>query len=134
MTGHQKDNIFVLTLMHGGPRGGRGGPFLARKSALFYATPMYITPVFQIRRTRLNGIICPPCPEVTLDNFGFLVGGRFAARGVVFRLPGRILAQNGPPRLPRGPPCMRVNTKKLSFWCPVMMMSKKMDDFGKKWI
>ena len=38
MTGHQKDNFFVLTLMHGGPRGGRGGPFLAPKSAFFYAT------------------------------------------------------------------------------------------------
>ena len=38
MAGHQKDNFFVLTLMHGGPRGGRGGPFLAPKSAFFYAT------------------------------------------------------------------------------------------------
>ena len=40
MTGHQKDNIFVLTPLHGGPRGGRRDPFLARKSASFYATPM----------------------------------------------------------------------------------------------
>ena len=40
MTGHQKDNFFLLTLMHGGPRGGRGGPFLAPKSAFFYATPI----------------------------------------------------------------------------------------------
>ena len=39
MTGQQKDNIFVLTLLHGGPRGGRRGPILARKSAFFYATP-----------------------------------------------------------------------------------------------
>ena len=31
MTGHQKDNIFVLTPLHGGPRGGRRGPFLAKK-------------------------------------------------------------------------------------------------------
>ena len=31
MTGHQKDNFFVLTLMHGGPRGSRGGPFWAKK-------------------------------------------------------------------------------------------------------
>ena len=30
MTGHQKDNIFVLTPLHGGPRGGRRGPFLAK--------------------------------------------------------------------------------------------------------
>ena len=40
ITGHQKNNIFVLTLMHGGPRGGRGGPFLAQTSAFFYATPI----------------------------------------------------------------------------------------------
>ena len=31
MTGHQKDNFFVLTLMHRGPRGSRGGPFWAKK-------------------------------------------------------------------------------------------------------
>ena len=40
MTGQQKDNIFVLTPLHGGPRGGRRGPILARKSAFFYATPI----------------------------------------------------------------------------------------------
>merc|ERR1719264_2233128 len=46
MTGHQKDNIFVLTPLHGGPRGGRRGPFLAqnpfffRKSSKFFVTIM----------------------------------------------------------------------------------------------
>merc|ERR1712218_530766 len=40
MTGQQKDIIFVLTPLHGGPRGGRRGPILARKSAFFYATPI----------------------------------------------------------------------------------------------
>ena len=40
MAGHQKDNFFVLTASHGGPRGGRRGPFLAWKSAFFYATPI----------------------------------------------------------------------------------------------
>ena len=40
MAGHQKDNFFVLTASHGGPRGGRRGPFLARKSSFFYATPI----------------------------------------------------------------------------------------------
>jgi hypothetical protein len=40
MTGQQKDNIFVLIPLHGGPRGGRRGPILARKSAFFYATPI----------------------------------------------------------------------------------------------
>ena len=103
MTGHQKDNFFVLTLMHGGPWGGCGGPFLAPKSAFFYATTIK-PPFFQVRRTRLHGIICPPCPEVTLDNFGFPVGGRLVARGVVFRLPGRILAFFGPKWAPTTAP------------------------------
>ena len=40
VAGHRKDNFFVLTASHGGPRGGRRGPFLARKSAFFYATPI----------------------------------------------------------------------------------------------
>ena len=84
MTGHQKGNIFVLTPLHGGPRAGRRGPFLARKSAFFYATPMK-PPFFRVVRTRLNGIISPPYPEATLDNFGFPVGGRLAARRAVFR-------------------------------------------------
>ena len=48
-------------------------------------------PFFWVRRTRLNGIISPPYPEATLDNFGFPVGGHLAARRVVFRPPGRIL-------------------------------------------
>ena len=49
-------------------------------------------PFFRVVRTRLNGIISPPYPEATLDNFGFPVGGRLAARRAVFRPPGRILA------------------------------------------
>merc|ERR1719458_1915262 len=77
MTGHQKDNIFVLTPLHGGPRGGRRGPFLARKSAFFYATPIQ-PPFFGVRRTRLNGIISPPHPEATPDNSGPPAGGRSA--------------------------------------------------------
>ena len=40
MTGHLKDNIFVLIPLHGGPRGGPRGQFLAQKSAFFYATPI----------------------------------------------------------------------------------------------
>ena len=70
---------------------GRRGQFLAWKSAFFYATPMK-PPFFCVLRTWLNGIISPPYPEATLDNFGFPVGGRLAARQVVFRPPGRILA------------------------------------------
>merc|ERR1712037_17019 len=43
-------------------------------------------------------------------------------------------AKNGPRRPPRGPPCNGVNTKMLSFCCPVMMVTKNLDDFRKKWI
>ena len=52
-------------------------------------------PFFWVVRTRLNGIISPPSPEATLDNFGFPVGGRLAARRAVFRPPGRNLAISG---------------------------------------
>ena len=83
MTGHQKDNTLVLTPLHGGPRGGRRGPFLARKSAFLYATFMK-SPFFGVRLTRLNGIISPPYPEVTLDTFGILVCGRLVARRPFF--------------------------------------------------
>ena len=48
---------------------------------------------FGVRRIRPNGILSPPYPEVTLDNFSFPVGGRSTARRAVFRPPGRILAQ-----------------------------------------
>ena len=103
MTGQQKDNIFVLTPLHGGPRGGRRGPILARKSAFFYATPIQ-PPFFWVGRTRLDGIISPPYPEVTLDNFGFPVGGRLAARRAVFQPPGRNLAILSNSHFPREVP------------------------------
>ena len=38
MTGHQKGKVFVLNLLHSGRRGGRRGPFLARKYSFFCAT------------------------------------------------------------------------------------------------
>ena len=54
---------------------------------------------FGLKRTRLNEIITFPCPEVTLDTFGFLVGARLGARRAVFwpRLPKMALlgAENG---------------------------------------
>ena len=40
----------------------------------------YIAQFFGVRRTRLNGIIRPLYPEVTLDTLGFLVGDCLAAR------------------------------------------------------
>ena len=51
-------------------------------------------PFFRLRRTRLNGIISPPYPELTLDT-GFPVGGRLAARRTVSwpRLPKVALRQ-----------------------------------------
>ena len=61
---------------------GRKTAFLARKSAFFYATPIQ-PPFFGVRQIQPNGIITPPHPEVTLDNFGFPVGGRLAARRAV---------------------------------------------------
>ena len=87
----------------------------------------------------LNGNISPPYPEVTLDNFGFPVGGRLAAQRAVLwpRLPkvaflGVKNAVFQPHRPPRGPPCDAVNTKKLSFLCSAMMASKNLDAASKK--
>ena len=91
MTGQPIGNIFVLTPLQGRPRAVCQGQFFAQISAYFYATPMK-PPFFWLGRTQLNGIISPPYPEVTLDNFGFLVGVRSAARRAVFRPPGWILA------------------------------------------
>ena len=74
---------------------GQKTAFSARNSAFFYATPMK-PPFFRLGRSRLNGIISPPYPEVTLDTFGFPVGGRLAARRTVSwpRLPK--VALSGP--------------------------------------
>ena len=89
---------------------------------------------FGLRRTRLNEIITFPCPEVTLDTFGFTVRARLAARRAVFwpRLPKMALfgAKNGifgPQQPPRRPPCDEFKTKTLPIWCPVMMETKNLD-------
>ena len=63
---------------------GQKTAFSARNSAFFYATPMK-PPFFRLGRSRLNGIISPPYPEVTLDTFSFWVGGRSAARRAVLQ-------------------------------------------------
>ena len=70
---------------------GQKTAFSAQNSAFFYATPMK-PPFFRVRRSRLNGIISPPYPEVTLDNFGFLVGNCLAAWWAIFQPSCRILA------------------------------------------
>ena len=51
---------------------------------LFFLSYARITHFFGLCQTRLNGIISSPCPQVTLDTFGFLVGARWAARRAVF--------------------------------------------------
>ena len=87
--GQHKNVVFLLSGHDGNKKVGRfwqkngfwakKTAFLARNSAFFYATPMK-PPFFQLKRSRLNGITSPPYPEVTLDNFGFPVGGRLATR------------------------------------------------------
>ena len=62
------------------------------ESPFFHATPI-LPPFFGVRWIRPNGILGPPYPEVTLDNFSFPVGGLSAARRAVFRPRGRILAR-----------------------------------------
>ena len=59
----------------------------------FFLRYAHITHFFGLWQPRLNEIISSPCPQVTLDTFGFLVGARWAARRAVFwpRLP-----KNGP--------------------------------------
>ena len=119
---------------------GQKTAFSARNSAFFYATPMK-PPFFRLGRSRLNGIISPPYPEVTLDTFGFPVGGRLAAwRAVSWpRLPkvallGSKNAVFGPKPFFFGHPCKGVNRKMLSFWCPVMVVTNKVGQFPKKWV
>ena len=96
---------------------------------------------FGLRRTRLNEIITFPCPEVTLDTFGFLVGARLGARRAVFwpRLPKMALfgAKNcifGPQRPLRRPPCDDFKTKTLPIWCPVMMVTKNLEYIPIIWL
>ena len=57
----------------------------------FFTLHPYNPHFFGVRRIRPNGILSPPYPEVTLDNFGFPVGGRLATRRAVFQPPGQNL-------------------------------------------
>ena len=95
----QQKNVVFLVSGHGGDKKNWTGTkkmdlgpkncILTKNSAFFYATPMK-PPFFWLGRSRLNGMTTPPYPEGTLDTFGFLVGGRLAARRAVSR-----------PRLPK---------------------------------
>ena len=50
----------------------------------FFLRYAHITHLFDLRQTRLNGIIFSLYPLVTLNAFGFLVGARLATRWAVF--------------------------------------------------
>ena len=96
-------------------------------------------PFFQLKWSRLEGIISAPYPPVTLGAFSFPVGGRLAAWQAVswprltkVALLGPKNAVFGLKPFFCGQPCTGVNTQMLSFWCPVMMVTKKLDAFGKK--
>ena len=67
------------------------GPIFGPKIFIFLRFT-HIIVIFGVRKIRLNGIISPPYPEVTLDNFGFPVGGRLAARRAFFWSPDRNFA------------------------------------------
>lgn len=57
--------------------------FLAQKS-VFFLRYAHTSHLFCLRLTWLNVIITYPCPEITLDTFGFPVGASSTARRVVF--------------------------------------------------
>ena len=50
----------------------------------FFLRYAHITHLFDLRQTRLNGIIFSLYPLVTLNAFGFLVGARLATWWAVF--------------------------------------------------
>ena len=68
----------------------------------------YETPIFSGQTHRTGLITCPPYPEVTLDTFGFLVGGRLAARRAVSR-----------PRLPK---VALFGPKNAVFWPEIIFL------------
>ena len=82
MTGHLKDNLFVLTALQGGLRGGVGALFWAKKwpENQFFLRYFHITRLFwsQTDLTQRNHNI--PYPEVTLDTFGRCPFGCSAGR------------------------------------------------------
>ena len=98
-------------------------------------------PFFRLGRSRLNGIISPPYPEVTLDTFSFLVGGCLAAwRAVSWpRLPK--VALLGSKNAVFGPKPFFVDTRAKDstekcclFGVPSWWWQKKLDGYEKKWI
>ena len=138
MTGHQKDNIFVLTSLHGCLQKNGFGPktaFLDPKRATLgnrgHETgrqPAKRPPTGKLKVSRVTsgygGLMIPLSRvRLTQKNGGYI---GVTLKNADFR------AKIGPQRPPRGPPCNGINTKMLSFCCPVMMVTKKLDAFGKK--
>ena len=82
MTGHLKDNLFVLTALQGGLRGGVRALFWAKKwpENQLFLRYFHITRLFwsQTDLTQRNHNI--PYPEVTLDTFGRCPFGCSAGR------------------------------------------------------
>ena len=67
------------------------GPIFCPKFCIFLRYT-YETPIFLAQTDPTQWDHKSPYPEVTLDNFGFLVGGCLAAPRAVFWPPGLILA------------------------------------------
>ena len=82
MEGHQKDNILVLTLLHGEPCGDRRAHFWPGNMHLFQSYN-HLATIFWVRQIQLNRIINPLYPKVTLDTFGFLENTHLAGWRVV---------------------------------------------------
>ena len=76
MAGHKKDNFFVLTASHGGLLGNHKNQFwtIFGTKICIFLRQAHVSLIFGLRWTQPNVIITCPHHEVTLDNFGFLVG------------------------------------------------------------
>ena len=110
-TGPKK--ILVLTALHGGLSDNNQFKFrtiFGPKICIFlrYA---HVSLIFGLRWTQPNGIITCPHHEVTLDNFGFLVGSHLTAWWAVIRPHmakiwpgGRKTARRAAERPPTGKP------------------------------
>ena len=101
----------------------------------------YETPIFSARTVPTQWDHKSP---ISWGNSGYL---QFSGRWPFGRLAGRFvapIAQSGPfgvqkccfwpETISLWTSCKGVNTKMLSFWCPVMMVTNKVGKFQKKWI
>merc|ERR1711911_385245 len=79
VTGHQKDNSFVLTHCMAGLWGGGRVHFWPKidPKNCFFSCYTLLHPFLGLRRTTLYGIITSPYPEATLISFSFLIWDHF---------------------------------------------------------